>query len=174
MSRIRIAEQDEFLQVRDFYWQLIDDMHSSLFRPGWEKGIYPADDFLRKSLKNHELFVMIQNDHIVSSMVLNHECNEGYKQAKWNVEAQDDEITMIHALGVLPQYQEKGYAKTMVQEAIRVSKERKQKAIRLDVLSGNAPACRLYERIGFQYRSTVSMYYEDTDWTDFLLYELKL
>lgn len=62
----------------------------------------------------------------------------------------------------------------MVKEVIRIAGERHQRAIRLDVLNGNMPALKLYESMGFEHRRTTQMFYEDTGWTDYLLYELVL
>ena len=49
-----------------------------------------------------------------------------------------------------------------------------QKALRLDVLKGNTPAEKLYTHFGFQSRGVVRMYYEDTGWTDYEVYEYLL
>ncbi len=48
------------------------------------------------------------------------------------------------------------------------------KAIRLDVLKGNLPAEKLYSGLGFRYLHTLNMFYEDTGWTDYELYEYTL
>ena len=58
--------------------------------------------------------------------------------------------------------------------AIEAAQAAGQKAIRLDVLAGNVPAERLYEGMGFRYLGTIPMFYEDTGWTDYELYELRL
>ena len=47
-------------------------------------------------------------------------------------------------------------------------------ALRLDVLGGNVPAERLYAGQGFERRGTVRMFYADTGWTDYGLYEYLL
>lgn len=107
-------------------------------------------------------------------MVLNHQCNDGYRKFKWQTEAAADEILVIHALGVHPAYSGKGYAKAMVKKAFEVGAEMHQKAIRLDVLGGNVPAEKLYTGLGFKYMDTLKMYYEDTGWTDYELYEYVL
>ena len=62
----------------------------------------------------------------------------------------------------------------MVQKAIELGKSAKAKAIRLDVLSGNYPAERLYRKLGFKYVDTVQMFYENSGLTDFLLFEYTL
>ena len=53
-----------------------------------------------------------------------------------------------------------------------MARSRCMKAIRLDVLKGNLPARRAYEKIGFQYRGTVPMYYEDTGGKEFEMFEI--
>ena len=45
------------------------------------------------------------------------------------------------------------------------------KLMRLDILKCNLPAEKLYPACGFQCVDTVTMYYEDTGWTDFEMYE---
>ncbi len=62
----------------------------------------------------------------------------------------------------------------MVKKAMDIARDNQQKAIRLDVLGGNVPAERLYTQMGFQYMDTLQMYYEDTGWTDYELYEYVL
>lgn len=90
------------------------------------------------------------------------------------MDANQKEVMIIHALGVLPEFHGTGKAKALVREAIRIANEKQQKAIRLDVLSGNVPAMKLYESMGFHFQKSIKMFYADTGWTDFRLYELPL
>lgn len=173
-QQIQALAPCDFHEVQSFYWTLIEQMQDVEFHPGWEKGVYPADAFLKESLAVGELYALRADGKIIAAMVLNHQCNDGYNGTKWNVEASVDEITVIHALGVLPQVHGQGVAPQMVEAAIQIAREKQQKAIRLDVLGGNIPALKLYEKFGFQYHRTVQMFYEDTGWTNFLLYELVL
>lgn len=107
-------------------------------------------------------------------MIVNHECNESYEKAKWPTQTSLEKIMVIHALGVHPDFAGRGLAKEMVAEAISLAKQQSQDVIRLDVLSGNTSAERLYAHMGFQYVDTIQMHYEDTGWTDFKLYEYGL
>ena len=173
-QQIQALAPCDFHEVQSFYWTLIEQMQDVEFHPGWEKGVYPADAFLKESLAAGELYALRADGKIIAAMVLNHQCNDGYNGTKWNVEASVDEITVIHAFGVLPQVPGHGVAPQMVEAAIQIAREKQQKAIRLDVLGGNIPALKLYEKFGFQYHRTVQMFYEDTGWTNFLLYELVL
>ena len=168
------ANKDQYEDVRRFYHSLIDAMQDSQYDIGWEKDIYPAPAFLKASIAGGALYLCTEGHRIVGAMVLNHQCNEGYSKFQWQTEAAEDEILVIHALGVHPAYSGKGYAKEMVNKAFEVGACTHQKAIRLDVLAGNVPAEKLYTGLGFKYMDTLNMYYEDTGWTDYKLYEYVL
>lgn len=171
MLQIRLAQESEYPLVRGFYHALIDAMKNAEFKPGWEKDVYPAPEFLMKSIRNGELYIGFTGETMVTCMVLNGQCNDGYKQIKWSVEADDSDILVIHALGVAPAFGGRGIAKDMVQKTFDVAKERHIKAIRLDVLGGNTPAVKAYTKMGFQCMGTVQMFYEDTGTTGFDLFE---
>lgn len=172
--KIRKALRTEYPAVKAFYHSLIEQLADSEIDIGWKKDIYPTPDFLRDSISSEDLWIGIKQGKIIAAMVLNHQCNDGYKECTWTVNALDSEILVIHALGVHPQYAGNGYGKEMVKKAIEIAKQTHQKVIRLDVLEGNTPAKKLYTRLGFQYRHTLKMYYEDTGWTNYELYEFAL
>ena len=48
---LRLAREQEFLQVRGLYWDIIDQMARAEYRPGWKKGIYPSDQWIRAALR---------------------------------------------------------------------------------------------------------------------------
>lgn len=149
-------------------------MQNKQYEPKWEKGVYPSDEYLRSSINNQELYIGTLDENIVCAMIVNHECNESYSKAEWSTRLKPNEITVIHALGVHPDFSRKGFAKEMVTKVIDIAKSTNQKAIRLDVLKGNTPAENLYLSAGFKYVDTIQMYYEDTGWTDFKLYEYNI
>ena len=171
MLQIRPAQESEYPLVRGFYHALIDAMENAEFKPGWEKDVYPAPEFLMDSIRNGELYIGFIDEKMVSCMVLNNQYNEGYKEIQWSVDADDSDILVIHALGVAPAFGRRGIAKDMVRKAIETAKERHIKAIRLDVLGGNIPAIKAYTKMAFQHMGTVQMFYEDTGTTSFDLFE---
>lgn len=171
---IRKAAPADYPRIRTFYHEVIDGMQTSGYDIGWKKDIYPAPDYLQESIENEELFIGEENGCIAAAMVMNHQCNEGYAEFSWPTEAAPEETTMLHTLGIHPAFSCRGYGKQMVKYAIETAKQNDQKVIRLDVLKGNVPAERLYTGLGFRYLHTLSMFYEDTGWTDFELYELAL
>lgn len=64
-----------------------------------------------------------------------------------------------------------GIAKAMVRHAIDYSRQMGMKAVRLDVFEGDVPASHLYQSQGFIYQGSTAMYYPDTGWTIFDLFE---
>lgn len=171
MLQIRTAHPVDYADVRDFYYALTDAMEHAEFKPGWEKDVYPTQDFLCSSIENAELYIGEMDGRIVSCMVVNHAYNDGYRQAQWSVEAADTELLVIHALGVHPEFSSRGFAKQMVRYVMDSARRSSVKTIRLDVLDGNLPAEKAYRALGFQYRDTLRMFYEDTGWTAFKLFE---
>ena len=169
--QIRVVNKNEYEKVRDFYYLLIDEMKDAKFSPGWEKDVYPSQDFLRKSIENGELYIGEENGEIISSMVVNHEYNDGYKKIQWSVQAEDSEILVVHALGVKRSFSGRGIAKQMGRKVMDMARNNQIKSIRLDVLEGNLPAEKAYMKIGFVYLDMVQMYYEDTGWTNYKVYE---
>ncbi len=165
------AKNKDYSRIRDFYYELTDEMENSKFKPGWKKDIYPTQDFLKKSIQNKELYYTTDQSNIQACMIVNHSYNEGYKDVKWSVEASDKEILVIHALGVLPRFSGKGIAKGLVQKVIHQAELQGIKTIRLDVLEGNLPAEKAYTKVGFHYITTLKMYYEDTGWTNYKVFE---
>lgn len=141
---------DDGARVRAFYDVLTDAMADAPYPPGWRKGVYPTQAFLDASIAHGELFLAELDGVLAGCMVLN------------------------HALGVHPAFASRGIAQRMVQYAIGTARAQDCCALRLDVLGGNVPAERLYTGQGFARRGTVRMFYADTGWTDYGLYEYLL
>ncbi len=171
MLKIIQAENRDLKKVNRFYENLIDKMKNSSYPPGWQKGVYPSEKFLADSVRKGELYMGMLDHKTAACMVVNHSWNEGYEKAEWSVKAERCQVSAIHALGVDPDHGKKGLAKGMVRFVLEQAGKAGQKTVRLDVLKENLPAVQLYTGLGFQYCQTLKMYYEDTGWTEFELYE---
>ncbi len=174
MLEIRPARPEEYSAVRAFYHRLIDLMRDAAYKPGWEKGVYPADSQLRQAIDGQQLYVGELEGETACAMIMDRQCNEGYSGAPWLVEAHPEQVSVIHALGVLPTLQGRSLGREMVGFAFERARALGSRVIRLDVLSGNLPAEKLYLGLGFYRVSTARMFYPDTGWTEFDLYEFDL
>ena len=84
MLTFKKAKINEFLIIKNFYWNLIDVMTEENSKIGWKKGIYPTDAFLQNSLIKGELFTLKENGKLLSCVIINNLCNEGYKDVNWS------------------------------------------------------------------------------------------
>lgn len=168
------AKPEEFPRIRAFYWHLIDEMQGQNDKIGWKKGIYPTDDFLRGSLARGELFTLTENDALCACVILSADCNDGYAGVPWSLDCRADEVLIPHALGVSPEWQGRGIGARVVEEILRLAKAQGRKAVRLDILGANDTAERLYTRCGFRFVQAKNMFYEDTGWTEYRMFERNL
>ena len=165
---------EEYTEVRRFYHSLIDAIEDAQYRPMWQKDIYPAPEDLHYAIEKETLYIGRCGEQIAGVMVVNQNYNEAYRHANWPNELEEGEFLVIHMLGVHSDFARRGFAKQLVRFAIDMASETGKKAVRLDVLNGNIPANHLYESFGFTYVETIPMFYEDTGWMEFDLYELDL
>lgn len=168
---IKAAVPEEFDRVLAFYYDTIDKMQGSKYHPKWQKGVYPEDEYIRSSIGKGQLYTAVSGYGIVGAMILNSDIIEGYEKAAWSINAAPEEVFVIHALGVLPDFARNGIGKFMVGEAIKIAGSKGIKTLRLDVIDGNLPAEKLYKSMGFSFVERVTLYYEDTGWEKFDLYE---
>lgn len=168
------AEINEFHLIKQFYWDLIDAMWEQNDTIGWKKGIYPTDLFLKRSLSRGELFALKESGRLSASVILNSDYNEGYEGVPWSLDCKKEEVLIPHALAVSAQLQGRGLGKKLVEEILKYAYAEKKRAIRLDILATNTAAEKLYTACGFQFVQAKTMYYEDTGWTEYKMYELNL
>lgn len=171
---LRRAETAELEKVCGFYFNLIDKMQDKSTVIGWKKGIYPSDGYLSESIEKGELFVLDGGEDYLACVILNSLWNEGYEGLAWSIECTADEVLVPHALGVNPAVQGTGIGRRVVREIIKLAKAEKKKTVRLDILGGNTAADRLYTGTGFRPVGAKNMFYEDTGWTEYVMYELIL
>ena len=167
----------DFRIIQKFYWDVIDNIHRNNINNenlGWEKGIYPFDDFIQSSLIKGELYTLTEKDTLLACVILNSEHNEGYNNCAWSITCDSDAVLTPHALAVNPKLQGKGIGKVVVENILNIARAEHKKAVRLDVLGACKPAERLYISCGFKFVEVKEMYYEDTGWTDFKMFEFNL
>lgn len=168
---IRRAAPEELETVRRFYHEVTDGLEGAEFSPGWKKDIYPSVEDLQEALEKQQLYVGELDGVPAAAMTVNHDSNEGYRGIAWPSGAGEDEAILIHALGVLPGLTRQGLGRQMVETVMALGRARGCRALRLDVLAGNLPAEKLYTGLGFVYVDSREMYYADTGWTKYDLYE---
>lgn len=171
---VRAALPEELDEILGFYYQLIDDLEGKAESPRWEKDVWPSRDMLAKAIDAGTLFVGLLQGAVVGGMILDHERPDGYDTAPWQVKADEGEAMTAHLVAVSTTCQGSGIGSALMTAAAKLCREAGAKALRLDVIEGNRPAARLYEKVGFVHIAAVRLFYEDTGWENFDLYELPL
>ena len=102
--KIFIAKETEYEMVQTFYHELISKIQKYPYHPTWIIGIYPDDDYLKQLTMNGQVFLGIDHNRVIAAMVLNNHPNDGYETVSWQVPASNADATILHLLGVLPEY----------------------------------------------------------------------
>ena len=168
----RKAEKVDFSQIRSLYWNLIDQDQDDPSFPHWKKGIHPSDEMILDSIDKGDLYVLADGEEIAACVIANDEKVEGYADAPWQVDS--DDIIVLHVLAVHPDHRGKGLARRLVENVIEQERKAGKKALRLDVIENNTTAERLYQKLGFRYIQTKTLYYDVVGEMTFKLYELVL
>ena len=105
---------------------------------------------------------------------MNHHPESAYKNADWIVKCDDTEAIVIHTLVVHPNYLKDGVGRSLMSFALKYSREKEMKSIRLDVYEKNIPAIKLYEKCGYTYIGTIDLGLSKYGLDRFRLYELPI
>ena len=124
------------------------------------------------SFKREELYVLADGGDIAACVIANAEKVDGYSDAPWQIDS--DEVIVLHVLAVHPDHRGKGLARRLVENVIEQERKVGKKALRLDVIENNTTAEKLYQKLGFQYIQTKTLYYDVVGEMTFKLYELVL
>ena len=170
----RRAKETDFDRITAFYRYAIEHTPGMAENVRWVYGQHPTDAMILGYLSQGAM-VLLEDEHsIIGAMAVTMSQGEDYHATRWGVDAADDEVAVVHILCVHPDYQKQGLGKKLVQESILLARSAQKKAVRLDALSSNTPAHRMYQALGFIYRGKQHLYADNTGWTDFLFFEYLL
>ena len=117
---------------------------------------------------------MFVDGSLAGAVVVTKAQNPDYRNISWQIEVNDEEVSVVHLLAIDPEQQGKGLATAMLDLIMKMAVDMKKCAVRLDAIKTNIPAQRLYEKYGFVKCGTAQLYYESTGWTEFIFYEYLL
>lgn len=109
-------------------------------------GAEPLSDFVKENLARElaarpQAYSVLAFDGEQAVGLVN--CIEGFSSFKCKP------LVNVHDVAVLASHRGRGIAEQMLAEAERIAVERGAVKMTLEVLSGNAPARKLYQRIGY-------------------------
>lgn len=173
MAKLRKADIEESVEIFQFYQNVIDSIKDSEFEPKWNKN-YPDLDYVKKCIKNKELYVYKENDTIIACIVMNNRFEHEYEGIDWISNVKPDEITVLHTFAVDSNFAGKGIGKQIFNRIKDIAIENNQKTIRIDIIDSNTASQKIFEKFGFIYIDTVEVYNKTVGLVKFNLYELIL
>jgi len=151
MIVFRKATMQDVDSIEQIYEEILTKEEDGEVYTNWKRNVYPIRQTAVDAVNADTMYVEEEDDVIVAAANLNQLQLPEYDKIPWNVQADPEEVFVIHTLVVSPKNSRKGYAKNFVKYSIALAKDRKYKTIRLDTYEGNLPACNLYTSLGFQY-----------------------
>lgn len=157
--RFRTATREDLGALCAFFDDVVAALEDAACSPRWDRDFYPDDEMLSDLVEDGE-FVLGEEGELVCAGALSDIGSDG--------------IAEVHLLAVHPSKVRRGHAHALLDELVRRARDAGARAVRLDVISGNTPALRLYESYGFSHAGTREAFFERTGRLSFDLYKLEV
>lgn len=113
----------------------------------WDKD-YPSRERFKADISNGDLYVYDKQEHIVGMICLTSNEDEEYKKIPWKIKGKH---LIIHRMAVSKDCQGEGIAKSLIDYAIELAKQKEVAIIKCDTYSLNPRAKQLFKTMGFSY-----------------------
>lgn len=165
------AEIGDLERITEFYRDVVKNTEGMEKNCRWIYGKHPSDDMIRAYIEEGSMFYDAEDGRIIAAVAVTPYQGEDYHNVDWNVEAEDDEVSVVHLLCTDPRVQKRGIAGQVMNEVIKMAHDSGKKAVRLDALITNEPAQRLYDGLAFTRCGIHNWFTNNLGWVDFIVYE---
>lgn len=169
---IRKTTEADISAAGEFYDNVVSWLDAHINYPKWTYKEYPSENDVRSMTASQSQYICLDGDKIIGAFVFDADPRGNYQTGDWKVSLEDGAYMVIHALAIDPEYQGRGLGSEIIGFCIEEAKKRGFKAIRVDIVPGNAPAQRLYENNGFTYAGEFDLERGIPFIPTFCLYEL--
>ena len=170
LNKAKISEAQNILK---FYRDVITSIDGSEFRPKWNES-YPNLEYIKTNIEKEELYLCTKNRQIIACAVLNNEFDPEYENINWGVNANPDEIIVIHTFAIASDFAGKGIGKEIFSQIKTYGLKNNKKTVRVDIIDGNDGAQKVFRKLGFEYVDTVEMFHPAVGLEKFHLFECDL
>jgi len=170
----RLATIDDIDKIAAIY----DDIHTAeengSITIGWIREIYPTRKTAEASIKKGDMFVEEDNGVIVAAAKINQEQVPEYYDARWEFDAPDNEVMVLHTLVVSPKNGGKSYGTRFVDFYEKYALEHGCSFLRMDTNAKNSNARKLYKKLGYKEIDIVSCEFNGIPGVQLVCLEKKL
>ncbi|HMQ69791.1 MAG TPA: GNAT family N-acetyltransferase [Ignavibacteria bacterium] len=148
ISKVKISQLDEIFQI-------FIDCRAALEKKGifqWTDK-YPTLKIIKNDIQEGNLYCLSENSKTYGVININEFQDPEYNSVHWKDNV--DKILVIHRLAVKPEFQNRGFAKKLMDFAEDYAEENNYTSIRLDAYSANPEVLRFYENRDYQRRGEV-------------------
>ena len=144
------CNQGHLEQLDEFYDKVVYALTTGINYPLWTYKVYPCRQSIADAIDAGTQYACVDDGKVVGAFVLNDDPMHEFDLVdSW---ATTGKYLVIHSLATAVDSRLSGVATAMVEFCKQVAKSCGCTSLRLDVVPGNSPAKRLYEKLGFVYR----------------------
>ena len=147
---IRKAMKSDLDAVVNIYDEIHQAEEAGIISVGWTRGIYPVKETAEEALKRDDLFVIEKDGIVLGSGIINKLQVDVYKKAKWEHEAEDEKVRVLHTLTISPRAGKQGLGKEFVKFYENYALENGCSELRIDTNERNRAARKMYSKLGYK------------------------
>lgn len=129
----RQAQVADLAKAQSLYRQICEQEKMDRYGPKWIYGLYPCDEDFVDWIEKGELFFLEKDGQTAGGFLLQDE---------------PDSLS-LHLFGILSEYRHQGLAQAVMAYLDEEALRRGYRKLSLDVIDGNLPAEKLYEKAGY-------------------------
>ena len=134
--------------------KIYDDIHtaeeSGKQTIGWIRDVYPVRATAEAALQRDDLFVLEDGGELLGTAIINKIQVDVYKDGKWEYEASDDEVCVLHTLVISPYASGRGYGRAFVKFYEDHALQHGCHELRIDTNERNSAARAMYKKLGYR------------------------
>ena len=155
MITIRKATASDLDAIETIYNNVHTAEEAGKLTIGWDRNVYPVRATAAAALDRDDLFVMLDNDKVVATALINQIQVPEYANCNWRYDALENEVMVLHTLAVDPDLHSNGYGREFVKFYESFAIENNCHYLRMDTNEKNAVARRFYAKMGYEERGVV-------------------
>lgn len=169
---IRKAIEADLPSVARIYEEILDqEEETGVTCTNWQRGKYPTQEHARQALEAGTLFVMEENGDLFGCVNLNGVQLPEYAAIPWSIQANEEQVMVIHTLCISPRWAGRGRAREFVLFCEEEARRQGKTAMRLDTWIENVPANALYPKLDYRLAGKTMFHFMGFVWEELNCYE---
>lgn len=147
---IRKATEQDIDRITEIYSAIHDEEESGRVSIGWNRSIYPVRKTAADAVSRGDMFVEEDAGQIVATGIINQKQVAEYANCRWEYNAAEDEVMVLHTLIVDPNIKGHGYGTAFVKFYEQYAKKHDCHYLRMDTNAINQVARKMYAKLGYK------------------------